>query len=66
VDGREVNLHELSAAELSALYAAGTASPVEVARAVIAHIGQWEPRLCATYAFDPEVALAMARESEAR
>ncbi len=61
-----MKLHELSATELSALYAAGTASPLEVARAVIAHIEHWEPQLCATYAFDPEGALAMARESEAR
>ncbi len=55
-----------SAAELGALFAAREASPVEVARAVIAHIDAWEPQLCATYAFDPEGALAMARESEAR
>jgi aspartyl-tRNA(Asn)/glutamyl-tRNA(Gln) amidotransferase subunit A len=66
VDRREVNLHQLSAAELSSLYAAGSASPLEVARAVIAHIERWEPHLHATYAFDPEGALAMARESEAR
>jgi Asp-tRNA(Asn)/Glu-tRNA(Gln) amidotransferase A subunit family amidase len=59
-------LHELSAAELSRLYATGEASPVEVAQAVIAHIARWEPRLCALYAYDPEGALGQARESEAR
>jgi len=59
-------LHELGAAELGALYEKGAASPVEATRAVIAHIGRWEPRLHATYAFDPDGALAMARESEAR
>lgn len=59
-------LHQASAAELLALYARGDASPLEVARAVIAHVEAWEPHLKATYAFDPEGALAMARESEAR
>jgi Asp-tRNA(Asn)/Glu-tRNA(Gln) amidotransferase A subunit family amidase len=59
-------LHELSAAELSRLYATGAASPVEVTQAVIAHIARWEPRLCALYAYDPEGALGQARDSEAR
>ena len=59
-------LHELSAAELSRLYAMGAASPVEVTQAVIAHIARWEPQLCALYAYDPQGALAQARESEAR
>ena len=60
------DLHELSAAELSALYRSGEVSPVEAARAVIAHIGCWEPALHATYAFDPEGALRQAAASEAR
>jgi Asp-tRNA(Asn)/Glu-tRNA(Gln) amidotransferase A subunit family amidase len=59
-------LHELSAAQLSRLYATGDASPVEVTQAVIAHIARWEPRLCALYAYDPDGALQQARESEAR
>jgi aspartyl-tRNA(Asn)/glutamyl-tRNA(Gln) amidotransferase subunit A len=59
-------LHELSATELSRLYATGAASPVEVAQAVIAHIARWESQLCALYAYDPEGALGQARESEAR
>ena len=59
-------LHELSAAELSALYRSGEVSPVEAARAVIAHIGRWEPHLKATYAFDPEGAMRQAAASEAR
>lgn len=59
-------LHELSAQDMAAAYRAGTASPVEVTRAVIAHVERWEPRLCATWAFDPEGALAMARASEQR
>ena len=59
-------LHEFSASELSAAYQQGSLSPVEAARAVIAHIERWEPQLCAMYAFDPSTALAMARTSEAR
>ena len=59
-------LHELSAAQLSRLYATGDASPVEVTQAVIAHIARWEPWLCALYAYDPDGALQQARESEAR
>jgi Asp-tRNA(Asn)/Glu-tRNA(Gln) amidotransferase A subunit family amidase len=59
-------LHELSAAALSRLYAAGEASPVEVTQAVITHIARWEPQLCALYAYDPDSALQQARASEAR
>ena len=59
-------LHQLSAVELLALYRAKQASPVEVAQDVIRHIGRWEPHLHATYAFDPEGALAAARQSEQR
>ena len=59
-------LHELSAAELSAAFRAGEASPVEALEAVLAHIARWEPQLCALYAFDPEGARAAARDSQAR
>jgi len=59
-------LHDLSAAEMVAAYAAARLSPVEVTRAVLAHIERCEPVLKATYAFDPEGAMVMARESEAR
>ncbi len=59
-------LHDLSATELVAAYARGALSPVEVTQAVLDHIGRWEPQLCATWAMDPEGALAMARASEAR
>ncbi len=58
--------HHLSATQLMQGYRQGTWSPVEITRALIAHIERWEPHLHATYAFDPEGALAMARESEAR
>ena len=60
------SLHELSAHELSALYRQRKVSPLEVAQAVIAHVERWEPRLCALWHFEPETALAMARESETR
>ncbi|HEY6133830.1 MAG TPA: amidase [Rubrivivax sp.] len=59
-------LHHLSATELAAAFRSRELSPVDVARAVIAHIERWEPHLQATYAFDPDAALVMARASEAR
>ncbi|MBE7419640.1 MAG: amidase [Ideonella sp.] len=59
-------LHQLGAAELVALYRSREASPVEAVRAVIAHIARCEPRLHALYAYDPESALAQARDSEQR
>ena len=59
-------LHTLAAHQLLALYARREVSPLEAARAVIAHIERWEPHLKATYAFDPDGALAQARASEAR
>ena len=59
-------LHELSANELLAAYRAGTLSPVEVTRAVLAQIERWEPHLNATYALDAEGALAAARAAEQR
>jgi aspartyl-tRNA(Asn)/glutamyl-tRNA(Gln) amidotransferase subunit A len=61
-----VALHELSAAELVAVYRRRKLSPVEATRAVLAHIERWEPHLMATYALDPEGALGMARASEQR
>ncbi len=59
-------LHDLCATELVAAYHSRTLSPVEATRAVLAHIARWEPHLMATYALDPEGALAMARASEQR
>ncbi len=59
-------LHDLSATDLVAAYARRELSPVEVTTAVLAHIERWEPSLCATWAMDPEGALAMARAAEAR
>ena len=59
-------LHDLSAVELLAGYRSGALSPVEVTRDVIAHIRAWEPHLHATYAYEPDEALAQAEASQAR
>ena len=59
-------LHELSALELLAAYRSKALSPVEVTRAVVAHIRQWEPHLHATYAFEADEAIAQAERSQAR
>jgi Asp-tRNA(Asn)/Glu-tRNA(Gln) amidotransferase A subunit family amidase len=59
-------LHQLDASQLTALYRARKASPVEAVRAVIAHIERVEPKLQALYAYAPEAALTAARASEAR
>ena len=55
-----------SAAELSALYAAGTLSPVEAMTAVLARAEAVNPRLNALTLVDTDASLAAARESEAR
>jgi Asp-tRNA(Asn)/Glu-tRNA(Gln) amidotransferase A subunit family amidase len=60
------SIHELSAVELLAQYRQRSLSPVEVMRALLAHIERWEPRLRATYALDAAAALAMAHDSERR
>ena len=59
-------LHDLSAAELLAAYRSRALSPVEVTRAVLAHIHAWEPHLCATYALDGDAAMSQAEASQAR
>jgi len=59
-------LARLGAVELLDAYAARTLSPLEVTRAVLAHIEAWEPHLHATYALDAEAALAQAAASQAR
>jgi len=59
-------LHDLAATELLAAYRARRLSPMEVARAVVAHLQRWEPHIHATWGFDAEAALAQARNAEAR
>ena len=61
-----MDLHDLSAIALLDLYHRKAASPVEVTRAVLRHIGRWEPHLHATSALDPEAALVQAEASQAR
>jgi aspartyl-tRNA(Asn)/glutamyl-tRNA(Gln) amidotransferase subunit A len=59
-------LHTRSAAELLALYRRGEASPVEVARDLIAHIERNEPKLQALWAFDADALIAQAQASQRR
>jgi Asp-tRNA(Asn)/Glu-tRNA(Gln) amidotransferase A subunit family amidase len=59
-------LHELTAAELAASYEGGELSPVDVTRALLAHLDAWEPRLNAMYLVLREAALKQARDSEGR
>jgi len=59
-------LHDLTAAELSASYEGGELSPVEVTRALLAHIEASEPRLNAMYLIHRESALKQARDAEGR
>ncbi|MNW23682.1 Acylamidase [compost metagenome] len=59
-------LHQLSAQELHASYAAKDISPVDVAESVIKRVQEREPVLNAMYQFDPEDVLSQARESEQR
>ena len=59
-------IHERSAAELSAAYASGELSPVQVASALLDRIAAWEPRINAMYRLHRDAALAAAAASEAR
>lgn len=59
-------LHELPAAELTALYRRRDVSPVEVARSVLGHVERWEHYLQALYLLRPDKVLEQARASEAR
>ena len=47
-------------------YAAGTFTPTDTMRELIAHIALWEPSLCALYAYDPETAMRDAEASTRR
>jgi aspartyl-tRNA(Asn)/glutamyl-tRNA(Gln) amidotransferase subunit A len=56
----------LTAVELTAAYAARTLSPGEVWTALEPHIAQWEPKIQALYAYDPEAARQEAARSTER
>ena len=60
------DLHDLSATELLAAYRSKQLSPVEVTRAVLAHIRAWEPHLHATYAHEGDESIVQAEASQAR
>src|SRR3954470_2389170 len=60
------SIHDLSATQLSAAFSQGELSPVEVARALLARVGTWEPKINAMYRVLEESALEQARASEER
>ncbi|ONI74456.1 amidase [Kribbella sp. ALI-6-A] len=60
------SLADLTATDLVAKYRAGELSPVQVIDDVLSRVEALEPRLCATYALDPDAARQAARDSEAR
>jgi len=59
-------IHELSAARLAALFEQRSLSPVEAAKALLARIDAWEPKINAMYRVLGERALEQAKASEAR
>ncbi|HEX7838143.1 MAG TPA: amidase family protein, partial [Kofleriaceae bacterium] len=59
-------LHELSAHQLVSAYAKGELSPVEVARAALARMELWEPKINAMYRVARDTALVEAQGAEAR
>jgi aspartyl-tRNA(Asn)/glutamyl-tRNA(Gln) amidotransferase subunit A len=59
-------IHDLTSGELTAAYGAGELSPVEVARAALARIAAWEPRINAMYRVSEALALEQGRAAEAR
>lgn len=60
------DLQDLSAAQLLAMYASRTLSPLEYYDHLLAHIERWEPSIAALYAFDPQRVLEQARASSER
>jgi aspartyl-tRNA(Asn)/glutamyl-tRNA(Gln) amidotransferase subunit A len=63
---RMAGVHGMTAARLSAAYAARELSPLEVARHALERIEAWEPRINAMYRIHREAALASAAAAEAR
>jgi aspartyl-tRNA(Asn)/glutamyl-tRNA(Gln) amidotransferase subunit A len=59
-------LHDLTAHALSAAYRGRTLSPVEVTRAALARMAEWEDKINAMYVIDADGALAQAKASERR
>src|SRR5690606_41897566 len=59
-------LADRTATDLVAGYRAGEVSPVEVLDSVLERVESCEPKLCATYALDPEAARTAERDSAQR
>jgi len=59
-------LHDLSAVDMMAGFRARQFSPSEVLEDVLAHVALWEPHIKALYAFDPEGARMVAKQSTGR
>jgi aspartyl-tRNA(Asn)/glutamyl-tRNA(Gln) amidotransferase subunit A len=59
-------IHELTARELAARYTTGELSPVDAARAALARIEAWEPRINAMYRVSHDAALEQAKASDTR
>jgi aspartyl-tRNA(Asn)/glutamyl-tRNA(Gln) amidotransferase subunit A len=59
-------LADLTAVELVAGFRDGSLSPVEALDSVLARVDAWEPRLFATYAYNPERARDAAADSAER
>ena len=59
-------LHDLSAVDMMAGFRARQFSPSEVLEDVLAHVALWEPHIKALYAFDPEGARVVAKQSTGR
>ncbi|WP_233140392.1 amidase [Acetobacter sp. DsW_063] len=59
-------LHALDATAMLVGYASGDFTPRDVIESLNAHVTQWEPHLCALYAWEPERALAEAVASTER
>src|SRR5215218_6728386 len=58
--------HELTAEAMAAAFRRRELSPVEVTRALLERIRQWEPRINAMYRVSEALALEQAEASQAR
>ena len=59
-------LHDLSAVDLLKGYKSKSFSPSDVLEDVLKHISAWEPHIKALYAFDPDSARVIAKQSTDR
>ena len=66
ITNHATTLHDFSAVDLLKGYEAKSFSPSEVLDDVLGHVAKWEPHLQALYAFDPDGARAVAKQSTER